>query len=303
MRTILLFCCVAALSVSSLEAAQFAPRVSAREIALNDSIRISFTTGRPQLPEVDRSATVRNALALRSVQDSWRVIGEPVLEQHERALDVTVIIRLAPRLPGRLNLPQIPVAWMLGEHVVNLGAVTVRPEIRVGGDSRPLPVELTSIAGFTWGMTLDKLRSQLPAEAIDPGPPPRIQPRDGLHLQLVGGQLARATLSTEGLEKVQARSSLVDRWGHPSHECDERIEWHVGWLHIVMTAVNGVLKLEFQHGRIQAEGLRAEIQRQVFGALEEDLRQPEEAKDAVDPDTSEVPDPFEAEFERRLRQQ
>ena len=303
--------------LTQLPAAAFNPRVSDREVALNDPVRIVFTTTKPQLEDVDVEATVKGALAAKSVRDNWRV-AEVEITQHEKAKDVRVEIRLAPRISGDLALPAIPVLWMEGELSVEFGSVSVSERIRVGTDYRPAPDDLLQVAGFRWGAALDKIAAKLPNHAVetDQNDAATIKVRPGLTLHFTGGRLAAAELLAAGLSLAEAKASFIERWGNISEEPEDGLLWHLGWLTIkAMDSSDGII-LHLAHQGIRADAVDEQVRRDVFAILDAEVATVEPAVDGAAPaDAAEEAAPasqsqsglgnkdYEAAFEHVLKKQ
>ena len=68
--------------------------MSNRETALNDTVRLTFSTMRPQRTEVDIAAAISTALHLPGVQAHWRIAVAPEIVQHEKIKDIRIIERI-----------------------------------------------------------------------------------------------------------------------------------------------------------------------------------------------------------------
>jgi len=251
-------------------AAQFNPRISDRDIALNDSVRVTFSTMRPQRPEVDIRSTVNGALTLPGVREHWRVIGEPEVVQHEKVKDISVTMVLAPRHAGTLALPDIPIRWLDGDRIAEFATVDVADHIQVGKTEKPLPPELQAIGGYEWGIGAEAIlaidsRNRIDAERdgstviLTPG---------GLQLVLIEDQLTEAILTVADLSLERAGSSFVERWGVAHERPDGSLHWIVGWLEIVAEPAGNGSRLRFAHEGVRSTAIAAKVANDVFDVLE-----------------------------------
>jgi len=273
-------------------------QVSHRDIPLNQELRLSFNTVRPQVEGVDVEATVRNALALQSVREHWRLSQPPQVHQHERAKDLTITIHLLPRHAGELPLPRIPLRWLIGEESIDPGSVQVREEIRVGSETRPLPKELRGVAGYAWGTRLETLRKQVEDEQISVGRPTVIRPQPGLALLVRGDKLTAARIRAESLPLDRARSDFIGRWGVPaverSSEEGPELVWYIGWLRIVAhSPAPETTVLHLVHEGIEEETISRRVDREVFSLLENE--EPGAEAPADEPDAADERDAEDAE--------
>lgn len=273
-------------------AAQFNARVSAKEIALNQPVVLTFSTTRPQIDDVDPAFVVQSALDLPTVGRTWRLVEPPEVVQHEKAKDISVAIKLLPREAGELQLPEIPVRWLEHDRTATFGMVTVAPTLRIGSETRSLPKEVERIAGFAWGMEQQAVRDAVGDGLMAEHAGATVAlPRPGLELHFIDQRLGRAVIVSEGLPLAQARGSFIARWGEPLH-VGERVpagpvgagssllepsavpargdlEWVIGWLRIRAAEAPVGTVLEFVHEGIEGSALRRKIREDVFGPLEQ----------------------------------
>ncbi|MDA3960305.1 MAG: hypothetical protein PF961_05915 [Planctomycetota bacterium] len=302
----ILRCALLCLAIGTLAAAQFNPRVTDRDIAFNESVRVSFSTMRPQLEHIDIDRAVRTSLELPSVQAKWRLIGDPEIKQNEKAKDVMVSLRLRPRVAGQLALPTIPVTWLEGDRSASFGEVTVAEHITVGTDERPLPKELELVGGYSWGSSQSDILERNAGNRVvsEAGGSVRIVTPAGLTLNLIGDKLASATLLAKNLDLAAAESSFVQRWGSPSSESADSITWHIGWLEVVAVRATDGTEVHLTHEGIEGSAARGRVTTEVFSLLEDTVghagANPETAP-AADPSPAQPatdgPDPAEAPAE------
>ncbi len=207
-------------------------QVSTRRVAVNQSVRLEFTTMPRQVEGVDITAAVINGIELAGGA-SWRILGKPMVKEHEKTRTVTVSVSLLPRVTGDLELPRLPLAWLSGEPRPNFGIVTVAQSIAVGGESRPLPAEFDGVGGFTWGARLDdvKTRSGVTTTTAQGGKT-ILKPATGLTLLFTNDELTEAAVVATGLTLEQARASFLERWGIPLAEDANGLTWIIGWTRI-----------------------------------------------------------------------
>jgi len=263
LRCCLLLCCVAALA-----AAQFNPRVTATEIALNETVRCTFATTRPQI-EVDIQRELRTALELPSVVRDWRLDGPPEVTRHEKAQDVTVSLVLRPRQAGELALPVIPISWLEGDRSVAFPAVTVHQHIVVGSETRELPGELQGVGGYTWGSTLEAvLAAEAGNQLVADRATTTVQTAGGLLLGLAEGRLSEVALIAPDLDLAAAMTSFIQRWGTPHREAEGEAAWLLGWLSITASDVADGVRVAIVHEGIAAQAARKRVASDVFQVLE-----------------------------------
>lgn len=300
--------------VAPLAAAPFNPRVTDRAIALNESVRITFATMRPQREHVDIERAIRTALSVPAVHRHWRLLGEPDIVQHEKAKDISVRLHLRPRTTGELPLPRIPVTWLDGDLAAEFGTVTVADHIVVGTEEQDLPNELAAIGGYAWGSDAEAILAHNAGNRIVEEDPTVIQTPAGLRLHLVDDRLARGTLLAQGLTFAAAERSFVQRWGTPSGAGDDGLTWHIGWVTIRAVPVADGVEVHLVHERIEASVERGRVTSEVFDVLTQpaavtdddaatdDAPAPPDATDAPPADDEPSMDELEAELRRRLGQ-
>lgn len=262
-------CCLLLCLAAVASAAQFNPRVSAREIAFNEPVRLTFATTRPQL-EVDIARELRTALELPSVSRDWGLAAAPEVVQHEKAMDVTVTLLLRARSSGEVALPTIPVAWLEGKRSAVFPTVTVHNHIRVGSETRDLPVELEAVADYAWGSDRAAILAADSRNRVveETGRETLIATPGGLLLRLLDGRLAEVRLVAEGLKLDGALGSFVQRWGTPEERGEERARWQLGWLDIeAVDGETGVI-VTLVHQGIAGEATRKRVQGEIFRLLE-----------------------------------
>ena len=264
-RCCLLLCCAVVAS-----AAQFNPRVSDTEIPFNGSVRATFSTTRPQVPDVDIARDLRIALELPSVVRDWRLVGEPEVMQHEKARDVSVSLLFKPRRSGELDLPEIPVSWLEGDRTVRFATVTVADHLVVGTEQRELPVELEAVGGYAWGSERDAILATEPGNRVEgeTGRETVIATPAGLQLLLLDGRLAEVEMVAGGLRLDAALASFVQRWGSPREQDTERANWILGWLRIDAANVPQGVLLRLRHEGIASRAMRRRVEGEVFRLLE-----------------------------------
>ncbi len=244
-------------------------KVSSKTIAVNQPLRLEFTTVPRQLEGVDIAAVVSNGIELSS-GGIWKLLAKPTVSEHEKLKTVTVVVSLLPRTTGDLRLPQFPLSWLIGDPLPEFGLVSVGSSIVVGGETRPLPSEYQGLGGVPWGATVDEAKSLLPPEttwsaagddstvAAIPG---------GLSIAFRGELLASGVLVTPGMTLAEARSQLVNRWGLPVNE-NGGSAWYLGWTRIQAFEDHGGFRLVFERedqlNRVRAQKVKA----QVFSLLE-----------------------------------
>jgi hypothetical protein len=280
---ILIACCSLGLihSAEERKGAFFNPRVSSRSIAFNQVVRVTFTTIPAQIPEVDVLSTVRSALALPSALADWRLYREPMVVVHERLLTIEVSFALQPRHPGVLPLPSIPVRWLNGDQVGEFGTVAVGDEILVGNQPRPIPLELSAVAGFSWETPYALLKQQIgePVE-IEKGPVDTarsiFKPAEHVEIECRGMLMHSIRIHSTGMDLDQARSSFIDRWGEPTSDESgnerPRLTWVIGWLRITATQTTDQagpgISLELLREDVAQKLMSKQIEQKVFDILD-----------------------------------
>jgi len=253
-------------------------KVSSRSIAINQPVRVEFVSMPRQVEGVDIAATVLTALEVGRVAASWRLMGRPMVTEHEKTKTVTVSFAVLPRQVGELPLPAIPLRWLSGDQIAELGAVKVLPALQVGSENRPMPKEVVEVAGRAWA-------SKFSAAEFKPDQLQQFKeavvarPQTGLELIYRSGELAEAVLLAPGLDLTQARESFLNRWGAPQFDQGtERIAWVLGWTAITATpyaeaAANGAaarsgVRVHLVHEGIQAHLNESRVREQVFSVLD-----------------------------------
>ena len=236
-------------------------KVSARVIALNQTVRLEFITVPRQVENVDVAAAVAGGIALGAAS-TWRVVGPVTVTVPDKTRTVGVAVSLQPRISGEVRLPQFPLTWLSGAPLPDLGMVTVQAQLLVGGELKPLPVEVESVSGYAWGMTL--------AVAVARGGSASagvLQPRPGLSLAFPGGLLTSAELLVEDLPLDQARTAFLQRWGLPSGSVDQP-EWRIGWLRIAASAAGNGTRVNLEREDLSGKAANAQVHDRIFGVLE-----------------------------------
>jgi hypothetical protein len=301
LATVLASACIGALPLAGpLQAAEggrptfINAHLSSRKIALNEAVRVEFTTMPREVEHVDIAAAVANALRLGNGA-SWRLIGKPqVTEQaagaaapadpakpaaRERPKPITVVFSLLPRVPGDLQLPDIPMTWLQGNQVAHFDVVVVDPSIKVGGNDQDLPKEASGVAGFAWNSAFASLKDRIPADQVENAKDRiLVHPQKNLTLEFIGGVLAQATLTAPGLSLEQARLEFLKRWGVPQLEDANALTWIIGWTRITATpdADRSGIVVALVREDIQANLDRTQVSAEVFGVLDGPVQETKE---------------------------
>ncbi|MBA3708305.1 MAG: hypothetical protein H0W83_05750 [Planctomycetes bacterium] len=244
--------------------------VSNRQIALNQPVRIEFTTMPRQVANIDIETVVGNSLLVNS---SWRLLGRPSVVEHEKTKTITIGVALLPRTVGSLALPQIPVSWLQGDQAAEFGVVTVANGVLVGSETKDLPKETAGVAGFPWGAHLADLKTTRIADNLIEYLADRAiaRPQPGLELIFRGGDLSEAVVAAPGLTIEQARESFFSRWGLPQIEEPNSISWILGWTRITATTPGGDatgVKLTIAREDILAKQNQTAVKDTVFDVLD-----------------------------------
>lgn len=261
---------VAAAYAGDSRTAFYNQKVSSRTLALNQPVRIELTTVPRQVEGVSIEASVTDAITLSSATH-WRLVGKPTATVDEKTRTVRVALSLLPRTVGEFALPTVPISWLSGDQVAEFGQVKVEARLVIGDDSRPLPAELESVSGFTWGCRLDAIRDRLPPGSIS-GDAERslAKPVAGLELVFRRGELVEASIDAGDLSLETARASFLDRWGPPQIEDMNAITWVLGWTRI--NAVPGAdgkgMRVQFAREDLVARITRSKVTDRVFVLLE-----------------------------------
>ena len=289
MRTSLLLIFVLSFSVSALIAGEATrpafvdARISAKEICLNETVRIEFTTNPRDIPNVDVVQSITNSLQL-SAALSWRLVGEPQLTEALRATPrvvdpvkpvkeplkpIRVVFYLLPRVTGELTIPDLPITWLQGNFVAHFNPVTVVPNILIAGKRVDIPQEANGVGGFAWTSTLDEVRTRVSADKIKgDGTRTVITPKPQLTLTYTNGFLGEATLRAPALTLDVARSEFLQRWGIPQQEDATSLTWFVGWTRITARPDPQGITLSLVREDIQAKLANAQVKADIFNVLE-----------------------------------
>ena len=251
-RLILLL--LAALTLTAGEAprsAFFNQKVSARTVALNQPVRIELTTVPRQIEGVSIEGSIADAVTLGNGQ-AWRLVGRPTTQIDDKTKTVRVSIVLLPRAVGDSPLPTIAISWLNGEQTAEFGSVKVEPQLVVGSEIKPMPSELTAVAGFAWGGKLDA------------------KPKPGLELGFRRGELVEAAIDAGDITLEDARASFLARWGSPQIEEAGSLTWVLGWtrINVAPRADGKGVRLTLVREDLLARAVQARITDKVFGLLE-----------------------------------
>ncbi len=241
--------------------------VSSRSIALNEPLRIEFTTMARQLPEVDIAASVRAAIDVGGAS-TWVLIDQPLVVENEKSRTVSVTIALQPRMAGSLDLPQIPLTWLKGNALAAFGKVEVAESISVAGQQRPLPAEVQGVARVPWGGGFAEWRDRVPGAVagLKDGAETLTTPQ-GLELRFMAGRLAEATMLARGLTMETAQRSFAERWGVPRGTPRQQT-WLIGWTRITATpAESGGVILRFADDKQIARIAQVRFDAEVVSVL------------------------------------
>jgi hypothetical protein len=242
--------------------------VSSRTISLNEPLRVEFTTMARQLPEIDIPGQVRAAITVGAAR-SWRLVGAPLVTEHEKTRTVQIAVALLPRTTGALDLPTIPLTWLKSSGVAGFGQVTVSEDILVGSERKALPAELTGVAKVPWGAAWSEWKDRLPGATTGAGNGASwIRTDRGVELRFTGGELGEATLPAPGLTLDAARASFLTRWGAPHQETPTTLTWWLGWTRITATAGDGATTVLLVREDHAAKQDARRVETGVFDALE-----------------------------------
>jgi len=305
MRTALL-ALVLSLPAASLVAGEAArptfinARVSAKEICLNETVRVEFTTLPRDLDGVDVAQSVANTLRL-SATSTWRLVGEPTATEvlrgapspattpaptegdktvtaRERPRPITVVFHVLPRTTGDVALPDIPITWLQGNTVARFAPVVVKPNLIIAGKISELPREAAGVGGFAWASTLDEVRTRVDASKLKKdGNRTLITAQPNLTLIFTGGIFGEALLRAPGLTKEQARTSFLQRWGIPQQEDANSLTWIIGWIRITARPDADGISLQLVREDAQAQLASAQVNGEVFNILDGPVETPTQA--------------------------
>ncbi len=239
-----------------------------RRIALNQPLRLDFTTLPRQVDGVDVALVVANGISL-AARDSWRIVGKPVVAEGDKTKTVTVTLTLLARATGDLPLPRFPMGWLSGDPLAEFGVVTVGSNIQIAGEVRPLPPECEGAGGVLWGAQLAEAKERFPGEIPKvEGERTLLKASSGLTLVFRGGELTDAQVTAPGLSLEQARTSFLERWGVPLSEDATGLTWAMGWTRI--TAVPGAdgVAVTVSREDLQAKQAASKVKARVFSAFD-----------------------------------
>lgn len=255
----------------------FHPRVSTREICLNQVVQIGFHTSPQQVEEVDIPGVLRSALQLPRMREDWLVVGTPRITVHEKGKDVEVVIRLLPRRSGELELPAVPVTWLSDAPVIRFGKVTVLELIRLGTDRRPVPPLVSGVSDLVWGASGETVLKTLKT-SLTPGKdgrPDTVKLAEGNILELSGGRLAAAVFTLTNLPLQLGRNTLCEAWGDPfldtldaAEVAGRKLEWVIGWIRIVATQEGEDVRFRVLHEGITQRVIDDRVRRGLFDRLQ-----------------------------------
>lgn len=270
--------CLILLATATAAAATSQPflnlQVSQRDLALNQVVRVAFNTNPPQREDINIVAELRRNLLLPQVAGQWRLASDPEVVIHERMRDVAVVLHLQPREVGELELPTIPLTWLDGDRVAELGSVSVREQIALGDTFRNLPAILAGPGPHPWGSSEAGVSSGVAEDRItrdDTGT--IIAPNPRLQLIVRGDRLVEARIHAPQIELAGARPAFIDRWGDPAHEQldgdDAHILWTIGWLRIrAQRASEGGVAIQLVHEGVANQVASLRVEREVFDVLD-----------------------------------
>jgi hypothetical protein len=269
-------------------------RVSAKEICLNEVVRVEFTTLPRDIEGVDVAASVANSLRLSAV-NTWRLVGEPLVTEalrtaptpadgdkdkpvRERPKPITVVFNVLPRTTGDVSLPDIPITWLQGNTLARFQPVVVKPNLMIAGKVSDLPREAAGVGGFPWASTLDEARSRVSADKVKKdGVRTLITPQPHLTLIFTGNVFGEATLRAPGLTREQARTSFLQRWGLPQSEDADSLTWVIGWIRITARPDADGITLQLVREDAEAEIARSKVTGNVFDVLDGPQETPTQA--------------------------
>lgn len=242
-------------------------QVSARRIAVNQPLRLEFTTMPRQVEGVDIAAALVNGIEL-TAGANWRILGKPIVKEQEKTKTVTAAVTLLPRVTGDLELPRPPMSWLTGEPKPSFGIITVSQSIAVGGETRPLPPEFDGVGGFSWGSKQAEVVEASGSPATVQGDRTLVRPVAGLTLIFRSEALAEATVLAPGLALDQARASFLERWGIPLTEDASGLTWILGWTKITATPGPDGTLVTITREDLAARQAAAQVKGRVFQLLD-----------------------------------
>jgi hypothetical protein len=257
-------------------------KVSAKQICINEPLRLEFITMPRDIEGVDIAQSVANSLRLGAAT-TWRLLGDPIVTEvlrgaapttdektaRERPKPVTITVNLLPRTTGDLQLPDIPITWLQGNTVARFSIVTVNPQVMIIGTAREMPREVYGVGGFAWASTFDEVRARVePNQIKKDGIKTLITPQPHLTLTFTGGMFAEAALRAPGLTLAQARTSFLQRWGVPHSENDKSLNWILGWTNVTVTPDADGITLTLKREDVEAQMARLQVSTDIFGVLD-----------------------------------
>jgi hypothetical protein len=269
-------------------------RVSAKEICLNEVVRVEFTTLPRDIDGVDVAASVANSLRL-SAFTTWRLVGEPVATEslrsaptpadgdkdkpvRERPKPITVVFNVLPRTTGDVSLPDIPITWLQGNTVARFQPVVVKPNLIIAGKVADLPREAAGVGGFPWASTLDEVRTRVASDKVKKDANRTIvTPQPNLTLVFTNGVFGEADLRAPGLTREQARTSFLQRWGIPQSEDANSLTWIIGWIRITARPDADGITLKLIREDAEAEIAKSQVTGNVFNVLDGPAETPTQA--------------------------
>ena len=273
-------------------------RVSAKEICLNETVRVEFTTLPRDIDGVDVAKSVANTLRL-SATATWRLVGEPTASEvlrgaptpspsnptaepdkttRERPKPITVVFHVLPRTTGDVSLPDIPITWLQGNTVARFAPVVVKPNLIIAGKVTDLPREAAGVGGFHWSSTLDEVRTRVDDSKVKKdGARTLITAQPNLTLIFTGSVFGEALLRAPGLTKEEARTSFLQRWGIPQQEDATSLTWIIGWIRITARPDADGISLQLVREDAQAQLASAQVNSDVFNVLDGPVETPTQA--------------------------
>lgn len=267
-------------------------RVSAKEICLNETVRVEFTTLPRDIDGVDVAQSVANTLRLSAVS-TWRLVGEPTATEvlrgapspadgdkavRERPRPITVVFHVLPRTTGDVSLPDIPITWLQGNTVARFAPVVVKPNLIIAGKISELPREAAGVGGFAWASSLDEVRTRVDDSKVKKdGNRTLITAQPNLTLIFTSGIFGEALLRAPGLTKEQARTSFLQRWGIPQQEDANSLTWIIGWIRITARPDADGISLQLVREDAQAQLANAQVTGDVFNVLDGPVETPTQA--------------------------
>ena len=285
-----------AIAVEAVRPTFINARVSAKEICLNETVRVEFTTLPRDIDGVDVAKSVANTLRLSAIA-TWRLVGEPSASEalrsapspastpadgdkpvRERPKPITVVFHVLPRTTGDVSLPDIPITWLQGNSVARFAPVVVKPNLIIAGKVTDLPREAAGVGGFHWSSTLDEVRTRVDDSKIKKeGNRTLITAQPNLTLIFTGGVFGEALLRAPGLTKEQARTSFLQRWGIPQQEDEQSLTWIIGWIRITARPDADGINLQLVREDAQAQLASAQVTGDVFNVLDGPAETPTQA--------------------------